>query len=249
MSMRQILGAIKEADNEYNLIEDGDNIIVGISGGKDSIVLAYALKLYKFFSKKDYNFICVHINSGFDNENLDETRKFLESEGITYKSVDSDPLIYEVLKLNKTPKGLLPCSICSRMRKAAVNKAAHEFNCNKVAFAHHADDAIETLFMNMIKGGRIATFEPKMFLSNERITFIRPLILAREKQIKHTVIEKSLPIEKGYCPNDKQTNREDTRELLREIYHKYPEARENFLTMLKNKEQFKIFERMKENDE
>ena len=246
MSMRQILGALKQADTEYNLIKYGDNIAVGISGGKDSIVLAYALKLYKYFSKKDYNFVCIHINGGFENEELTETSKFLENEGIPFYKIDSNPLIYEVLKLNLTPKGLLPCSICSRMRKAAINKAAHEFNCNKVAFAHHADDAIETLFMNMIQGGRIATFEPKMFLSNEKITFIRPLIYAREKQIVHTVKEKNLPVEKSYCPNDKHTNRENMKDLLREIYHNYPEARENFFTMLKNKEQFKIFER---NDE
>ncbi|MDY4787740.1 MAG: tRNA 2-thiocytidine biosynthesis TtcA family protein [Bacilli bacterium] len=244
MSIRQVLGSIKQADTDFDLIKDNDRIVVGISGGKDSIVLAYCLKLYKFFSKKNYEFICVHINSGFENENLNETKAFLESENIPFYIVDSNPLIYEVLKLNKTNKDLLPCSICSRMRKAAINKAAHTFNANKVAFAHHADDAIETLFMNMIKGGRIATFEPKMFLSNEKITFIRPLIYAREKQIVKATKEKGLPIEKSFCPNDKQTNRESTKKLLREIYHLYPEAKENFLTMLKNKEQLKIFERI-----
>ena len=147
--------------------------------------------------------------------------------------------VYKILEIQKEKQGLkhLPCSICSRMKKAAINKVANEIGFNKVAFAHHADDAIETLVMNEIHGCRIATFSPKMHLEKADITFIRPLITTHENDIKKLVKEENLPVFDSHCPADKTTTREDVKQLMDTIYKEYPQARDNFLTMLSNYEQ------------
>ncbi len=241
MPMSKILGCIKKADIDYDFIEDGDRIAIGISGGKDSMCLAEALRLYKFFSKKNYEIVCINIVMGFPPMDFQPVKDFFDNNGIEFHQVPSEPMIYEVLKLHLTNKGKLPCSICSKMKKAAICKAAHEFNCNKVAFAHHGDDAIETLLLNAIYGGRIATFKPKMELSREKLTFIRPLLYAREKDIKSTVRTSNIPVVASTCPNDKHTERESMKELLQELYHRYPEARSNFLRMLSNQEKLELW--------
>ena len=117
--------------------------------------------------------------------------------------------LYEILKANQEDDKHLPCSICSKMKKAIINKAAKFYGCNKVAFAHHVDDAIETLVMNSIYGGKVDTFSPKMYLTNDKITFIRPLCLAHEHDIQKTVKENNIPLLKSNCPADKFTEREN----------------------------------------
>lgn len=234
MPMSTVLGCLKHADDDYNLINNGDRIAVGISGGKDSMCLIEALRLYKFFSKKDYEIVAIHINLGFPKTDWTEIENYLNKNNVQFEVVDSDPMIYEVLKLNVMNNGRLPCSICGKMRKAAICKAAHQFNCNKIAFAHHADDAIETLLMNTIHGGRLATFKPIMELSREKLVFIRPLIYAREREIKRTVKSSEIPVVESTCPNDGYTDRQNIKELLDKLYKEYPEARNNFLNMLRN---------------
>ncbi|MFA7156442.1 MAG: ATP-binding protein [Bacilli bacterium] len=243
MSMRKILGCLKQADIDYDLIKDGDKIAVGISGGKDSFVLLEALNLYKFFSKKKYEIVGINIIMGFPNMKFFEIRKWCKNNNIEFHQIKSKPLIYDVLKLNKTKDGKLPCSICSKMKKAAINQAAKKYKCNKVAFAHHSDDAIETLFLNMTHGGRIATFSPKMFLSNEKMTFIRPLVYCHEKDIAKTALQNKLPLCISTCPNDKNTNREEIKLLLKKYYHLFPQARNNFLTMLSNTSKIDIWQK------
>jgi tRNA(Ile)-lysidine synthase TilS/MesJ len=150
-------------------------------------------------------------------------------------------MIYEVLQRNLTNKGKLPCSICSKMKKAAICQAANELNCNKVAFGHHADDAIETFMMNAIYGGRLATFLPKMELTRERITFIRPLIYCREQIIKKTINSSKIPVSESTCPNDKNTEREVIKTMLKDIYKSHPEAKQNFLNMLSNESKMELW--------
>lgn len=243
MTMSTVLGCLKKADIDYNLINDGDRICVGISGGKDSMVLAKALQLYKHFSKKQYEVVCVHIEMGFPTSDFSNIEEYFNENEIEYHVVPSKPMIYEVLKLNLTNAGKLPCSICSKMKKAAICQAAHQFNCNKVAFAHHADDAIETFFMNMIYGGRLATFLPKMDLTRENVTFIRPLIYCKEKVISKTLTTSKIPFAISTCPNDKTTERENIKQILNNLYKTHPEAKANFLNMLHNKEKMELWEK------
>lgn len=245
MSVSRVLGYLKQADVDFNLINDGDKIAVGISGGKDSMILIYVLHLYKKFSKKNYELVAIHVNEGFPNMDFSVVKEYIESLGETFIIEESNPNIYKVLQMHiKNDK--LPCSICSKMKKAAINQAAIKYNCNKVAFAHHVDDAIETLFLNEIYGGRIATFEPSTYLSNTNLTLIRPLVYSKERDIKRAMNELDLPIVKSTCPNDKKTEREDIKNMLKDIYKKYPKAHDNFKLMLTNLDKLTLWKKESE---
>ena len=246
-AIRIVLSSIKRADFDYNLINDGDRIALGVSGGKDSMLLLYSLILYKKYSKIDFSIVPINIDLGFKDYNNQELSSYVKSLGLDLVIADGRS-VYEILSaqqiLQKTPH--LPCSICSKMKKAIINKEAKRQDCNKVAFAHHADDAIETLFLNEIYGGRISTFSPKMFLENEKVEFIRPFIYLHESEIKRAVKENNIPIFKSGCPNDGKTKREDIKNILLDLYKNYPSAKDNFLTMLSNQEKIDLFYTYKE---
>lgn len=247
-AIRIVLASIKRADEDFNLISDGDRIALGVSGGKDSMALLYALSLYKRFSKINFEIIPINIDLGFPNYGSKEMEEYCSSLGLELIIADGKT-VYEILEEQRKlqNKTLLPCSICSRMKKAIINKKAKELNCNKVSFAHHKSDAIETLFLNELYGGRIATFEPKMFLENEEITFIRPFIYIDEKEIVRLIKEKDIPIFPSNCPNDKKTKREDIKKIILSLNKEFPSSYDNFLTMLENEEQFNVLFLHKEN--
>jgi tRNA(Ile)-lysidine synthase TilS/MesJ len=241
-AIRTILACLRKADQKFNLIQNNDKIAIGVSGGKDSLVLLYALSLYNKFSHKKFSVIPVILDLGFPNFDPIKLISYCASLGMELIINDSKD-VYRILSIQqeKMKSSHLPCSICSRMKKAAINKVAKDLGCNKVAFAHHADDAIETLFMNEIYGARIATFTPKMKLENAGIVFIRPLILCRESDIIKLVKEEDLPVMASSCPADKHTSRENIKTALNELYKKEPHAKENFLTMISNYEKTAIW--------
>lgn len=246
-AIRIVLACIKNADIDFNLINDNDRIAIGVSGGKDSMALLYALSLYKKFSKINFTIVPITIDLGFEGFDKKPIEDYVASLGMKLEVVDGKT-VNQILTIQKEKQNLnkLPCSICSRMKKAIINKAAHTFKCNKVSFAHHKTDAIETLLLNEIYGGRIATFSPKMFLSNEKITFIRPLIYVDESDIKRLIKEKDIPSFPSYCPNDGKTKRADIKNILLSLNKDYPESKDNFLTMLMNKEKEDVFYMHKE---
>ena len=232
-SLRGILGAIRQADQKFDFFHEKDRIMLGISGGKDSMVLALAMSKFSQFKSVNFEIVPVILDLGFPGFDAEPIKEYLKSIGLDLKVIDSKE-VYPILKANQKEEKHLPCSICSRMKKAAINKVANELGCNKVAFAHHGDDAVETLFMNEIFGGRVATFQPKMYLERAGITFIRPLILVHEKQIKECIKEENIPVFGSHCPNDGLTMRAEMKELLKSIYKKYPSAKDNFFLMMEN---------------
>ena len=239
-SLRGILGAIRQADQKFDFFHEKDKIMLGISGGKDSIVLALALSKYKDFNCVNFSIVPVMLDLGFPNFNPEPVKKYLKTIGLDLIVVDSKD-VYKILKAQQKEEKNLPCSICSRMKKAAINKVANELGCNKVAFAHHGDDAVETLFMNEIFGGRIATFQPKMYLERAGIEFIRPLILVHEKQIIQCAKEENIVFIPSNCPNDGLTMRKEMKDLLADIYEKYPSAKDNFFSMLENYQKEQLY--------
>ena len=239
-AIRTVLACIRKADQMYNLINHGDKILIGLSGGKDSVALTYALSLYQKFSHTDFVIQPVILDLGFPNFDPTPMRDFCESLGLKLMVVDNTE-VYKILQIQQKDKEHLPCSICSRMKKASMNKIANEIGFNKVSFAHHADDAIETYMMNTLFGGRVASFSPKMHLERADITFIRPLIHVRESDIIKLVKEENLPVLPSGCPANMHTRREDIKNLLKDIYKKWPIAKDNLLTMLSNYEKEDIW--------
>lgn len=237
--IRSILSSLRKADEDYSLINEGDKILIGVSGGKDSLTLLKALSLYSYFSQKYFEYQPVFLDLGFPKSNLTRIEEFSKSLGKELMIHDS-AFVYGVLLANQKEGHHIPCSICSRMKKAAMNDIAKEMGYNKVAFAHHSDDAIETLFMNAIHGGKIATFEPKMYLEKSGITFIRPLYYAKESDIVSFIKEENIPVLESSCPANKKTERERIKQTLNELYKSYPEAKRNFRNLLNNLEGFAL---------
>lgn len=239
MDLQNILRSIRKADQDYHMIEEGDRIAVGVSGGKDSMVLLTALHMYSKFKQKSFEVVGIHIKLGFPNMDFSEVVSFCEEQGIEFHQHDS--MVYEILKRNPDKNGKIKCSLCSKFKKATVIEAAKQRNCNKVAFGHHSDDAVETLLMNAIHGGKIAVFQPKMYMSKTDTTFIRPLIYAYESDILSAQRHNSIPFVKSTCPNDGYTERQAMKDMLRAFYKKYPMAKNNFVYMLHNEEQVDLW--------
>jgi len=231
--MKKILGNIRKADADFKMIKDGDKIAVGVSGGKDSMTLLYALHLYQKFSSVKFELVGITLKLGFSGMDFNPVVDFCSKHGIEYHLVDTK--VVDVLKEKSDGRGRLPCSLCSKFKKALLIKKAKQLGCNVVSMAHHADDATETLVMNMIHGGNIATFKAKMYLNEEDVLFIRPLIYCYESEIKKTAI-KYVPIVESTCPMDKCTGREDIKTLLKQLFKLYPSAKDNLLNAMKNDE-------------
>jgi len=235
--MKRVLGCIRKAVEEFNLIEDGDRVAVGVSGGKDSTVLLYALKLFQNFSPVKYELEAITISLGFDDFNIEPMKEFCKRIDVPYtvKETDIAKIVFDVRKEKN------PCSLCANMRRGALHNVMKERNLNALALGHHCDDAIETLFMNMFYTGRINTFYPKTYLSRKKINVIRPIIYLAEKQIIGAHNRNELPLVESPCPADKKTTREEIKNLMKQIYKDIPQAREKLITAMKNEDQFKLW--------
>lgn len=231
--VRKVLARVRKADHTFNLINEGDRICVGISGGKDSSVLLYSLIFYKMYAKVDFEIVPIILDLGFEKFDPIPLIQFFRQFKVEI-IVEDAKSIYPILKANQDDDKHLPCSICSRMKKAAINQAAHKNGCNKVSFGHHYDDAIETMFLNVVYGGRLATFAPKMHLDREDIVFIRPLALAREEEIIKACRELNMPIIDSGCPANKMTKREDVKNDLKSMYKRYNQSSQNIESILTN---------------
>jgi tRNA(Ile)-lysidine synthase TilS/MesJ len=241
MELHTILGDIRKADQDYHLIDDGDRIAVGVSGGKDSMVLLTALHMYSKFADRNFEVVGIHIKLGFPNMDFSEVVAFCQQQGITFYQFDSQ--VYEILKRNPDKEGNIKCSLCSKFKKATVIDAAKKLNCTKVAFGHHSNDAVETLLMNAIHGGKLATFLPKMYMSRTDTTFIRPLVYSYESDILSALERNQIPFVKSTCPNDGYTERQAMKDMLQEFYRSYPMAQKNFIRMLYNEDQVELWHR------
>jgi len=229
--MKKILGNIRKADADFNMIEEKDKIAIGVSGGKDSMILLYALHLYQKFAPVKFEIVGITLKLGFSGMDFDPVIDFCRKQEIEYHMVETK--VFEILKRKADARGRLACSLCSKFKKGLLIQKAVELGCNKVSMGHHADDAVETMMMNMIHNGYISTFKAKMYMDESKITFIRPLIYCYERDIIK-IARKYVPIVPSTCPMDKNTEREEVKELLAEIYRTYPTARANMLNAIKN---------------
>ena len=170
--MKRMLSFVRRAVDDYKMIEDGDKIAVGVSGGKDSLTLLEVLNEMRIFYPKKYELVAITVDMGFEGSDYSEIEEFCRRLGIVYKVVKTEiaKIIFDVRRESN------PCSLCARMRRGSLHAAAQELGCNKVALGHHYDDAIETFMMNLFFEGRLGCFSPVTYLSNRKITLIRPLV-------------------------------------------------------------------------
>ena len=211
--MKRLLSFVRRAADDYAMIEDGDRIAVGVSGGKDSLALLEVLAEMRRFYPKKYEVFAVTVDMGFEGSDFSEIEEFCRRIGVEYKIVKTEiaKIIFDVRKETN------PCSLCAKMRRGSLHAAAQELSCNKVALGHHYNDAIETFMMNLFFEGRLGCFSPVTYLSNRDITLIRPLIYAQEKDILYFLRKRTLPVMKSLCPEDKNTERENMKSLLSEL--------------------------------
>ena len=221
MQLQRLLSYTRKAVDEYSMIQEGDHIAVGISGGKDSLTLLYALHGLKRFYPRKFDLSAVTVDLGFADFNLEPIQNLCRELEVPYKIVKSD--IYDILFNVRQESN--PCSLCAKMRKGALNDAVKELGCNKVAYAHHKDDLLESMMMSFLFEGRIHTFAPVTYLDRSGITVIRPLLFLYEGDVKGFVKEYHLPVVKSPCPVDGSTKREDVKNLIGEINHQYPGAK------------------------
>ena len=211
--IKRILSFVRRAVDDYHMIEDGDRIAVGISGGKDSLTLLAALARLRLFYPKKFDVVAITVDMGFEGSDYSTIDAFCRTLAVEYRVVKTDiaKIIFDVRKESN------PCSLCAKMRRGSLHAEAVAAGCNKVALGHHYDDAVETFMMNLFFEGRLGCFSPTSYLSNRKITLIRPLIYAQEKDVAYFSRRQALPVLKSLCPEDHATERENMKQLLHEL--------------------------------
>ena len=197
--MQRIVSHIRKAIEDYNMIEDGDKIAVGLSGGKDSITLLMALKNLQIFYPKNFEILAISINPGFEFFDSNFLKTTCENIGVEY--IEEKTHIKEIVFDIRKEKN--PCSLCANLRRGILNSTAIREGCNKIALGHNEDDVLETFFLNLLYGGSIGTFAPTSYMDRSKITLIRPLIYVPEKSIKTFVKKNNIQVMNKCCPMDR----------------------------------------------
>ncbi len=219
--IQKLLSRVRCAVDKYGMIEDGDRIAVGVSGGKDSLALLCALAELRNFYPKKFEVVGITLDMGFDKSpsiaadksDWSEIDALCERIKVAYvvKECEIAKVIFDIRKEGN------PCSLCSRMRRGLLVDTAKEYNCNKIALGHHFDDAAETLMLNLFYGGRFGSFSPVTYMSRSDMYVIRPLVMTEERLIKSFVKKALIPVKKSPCPADGETEREAMKELLHSL--------------------------------
>lgn len=230
MKLQQVLSYIRRAVDDYQMIETNDHIAVGISGGKDSLTLLYGLHGLMRFYPKPFQIHAVTVDLGFDNLNLEKIKELCKSLEIPYTIVKTD--IADIIFHQRKESN--PCSLCAKMRKGALNEAIKAAGCNKVAYAHHKDDVVETMLLSLIYEGRFHTFSPVTYLDRMDLTVIRPLIYMNEADVIGFVHKNNIPVVKSPCPADGYTKREYVKKLLQSLNKENPGVKERMFTAIQS---------------
>lgn len=230
MKLQQVLSFTRRAVDDYHMIQAGDKIAIGISGGKDSLTLLYALHGLKRFYPKPFEIHAVTVDLGFGNQDFTRIQALCHELGVPYTIIKTEiaDIIFEQRKEAN------PCSLCAKMRKGALNEAMKAVGCNKIAYAHHKDDIIETFLMSLIYEGRIHTFSPITYLDRMDVTVIRPLMYMKEVDVIGFVNKHELPVAKSPCPVDGYTKREYIKQLLARLNQENPGVKERMFTAIQN---------------
>lgn len=217
-----MLSLARKCIDDYQMIKPGDRIAVGVSGGKDSLSLLAVLAELRRFYPQPFTLTAITLDAGYEGMDFSPVADFCRAIGVPYiiKQTDIGKILFEYRREKN------PCALCAKMRRGALNNAALEAGCDKVALGHHYDDAVETFMLSLFYEGRINCFYPLTYLDRMGVTVIRPLLYIPERQVSNFARRQQLPLVKNLCPADKHTKREEIKALLRELEHEYHDLRQ-----------------------
>ncbi|MGI6684557.1 MAG: tRNA 2-thiocytidine biosynthesis TtcA family protein [Bacillota bacterium] len=230
------LTKVKQAIKDYRMINPEDHVVIGLSGGKDSLALAFILALLKKFSHLSFHLTAVNIHPGWDADNQ-PLAEFCQKLNLPF--FEENTQIAEIVFDARKEKN--PCALCSNLRRGALVKITQKLGANKLALGHHGDDAIETLLLNSTLGGKLKSFTPVIYYPDSQITVIRPLIYLREKTINSLSQKQDFPVQSSPCPLDKKTKRQDMKNLLLHMEKVVPKCGDNLINALKDQWQRESF--------
>ena len=220
-ALNDFTGLIRRAVEDYGMIQDSDRVAVGVSGGKDSLVLLLALDRLRRYYPRQFELEAVTIELGFDGMDFSPVAELCARINVPYTCVKTDikQIVFDVRKEDN------PCSLCAKMRRGALGNLLRERGISKLALGHHFDDAVETFMMSLLLEGRLSCFQPVTYLDRSGVTQIRPLIYAGEQRISNLAHQLELPIVENPCPQDKGSKRYEIKQLLKTLGHDYPDMR------------------------
>ena len=222
MQLQQLYSKVRQAIDCYAMIEAGDRIALGVSGGKDSLALLYALAGIRKFYPKSFELVAITVNLGY-GDNYNRVRDLSESLGVEYYEVNTD------IAERVTEGG---CSLCARLRKGALTDMAGRLNCNSIAYAHNMDDVVETMLLSLIYEGRFSSFWPVTHYEDRGIKLIRPLVFTSQAQVKGFANKYKLPIVENGCPYNRESERAYVRGLLETINKHAPGVKNRMMTAI-----------------
>ncbi|MBP2100435.1 tRNA 2-thiocytidine biosynthesis TtcA family protein [Enterococcus rivorum] len=235
---------IRRAVLNHQMIQPGDKVAIGMSGGKDSTSLLYFLDMIRKQKRLGYDFdiVPITLDMAFDVD-IAPMKRFVEELGYSLEIVPTNiaKVVFDIREERS------PCSLCAKLRRGILYKKAKELGCNKVALGHHLDDAIETYFMNFLFHGQMASFEPISYLTKTEITLIRPMLYLEEKEIIRFVEREELPVIFNPCPVDKKTKREEVKQLVSQLSRTYPDIREKFIMGIEQGTEANFWTKSKQN--
>lgn len=228
-TMQKALSYVRKSVDDYSMIQEGDRIAVGVSGGKDSLTLLVTLNALRRFYPKSFELCAISVDMGFEGMDFGAVAALCEKTDVPYhiERTDIREIIFDIRKEKN------PCSLCANMRRGAVNEAALKLGCKKVALGHHYDDVVETFYMNLIYEGRVGCFNPVTYLDRCGVTVIRPLIYMPENFVRCLAKDMQLPVVKNLCTADGNTKREYVKNLLRQFEKENPGVKKRLFTALR----------------
>ena len=220
--MQEILSLVRRCVTDYDMIQEGETVAVGVSGGKDSLVTLTALAHLSKFYQKPFKVAAITVETGVPGMSFDAVADYCAALGVEYIRVNVP--IYEVVFWERKEKN--PCSLCAKLRRGALSTAMNEHGIKTIALGHHYDDAVETLLMNLLFEGRIGCFQPVTYLSRTDVYQIRPLLYVKEQQVRNVAAKLNLPIVHNPCPANGETRRQEVKELIESLSERYPDLKQ-----------------------
>ena len=219
--MQHILGLVRRCVEDYHMIEPGETVAVGVSGGKDSLLTLTALARLRRFYPVPFQVHAITLETGTPGMSFDAVADLCRDLEVPYTRI-SVP-VYQIVFEERKEKN--PCSLCAKLRRGSLNTALKDLGISKIALGHHFDDAVETMLMNLLFEGRIGCFQPVTYLDRTGVTQIRPLLYCQEADIRRMASKLALPVVKNTCPMDGHSRRQEVKELLAELEQRYPDLK------------------------